>query len=83
MTLMEAHMAFDTMRQYVAAAGLAAALSLGVVQPGDAAVRWHGDRAGGQYQGLYNYAPGGEDYQSRNGTPFGPPDPASCGGYRC
>lgn len=40
------------------------------------------------YGGVYDYVPdaglsSSEVYRSRNGTPFGPPDPATCGGYTC
>ena len=40
------------------------------------------------YGGVYDYLPNyglasSEIYHSRNGTPFGPPDPATCGGYSC
>lgn len=40
------------------------------------------------YGGIYDYVPSAglsssEVYRSRNGTPFGPPDPATCGGYTC
>jgi hypothetical protein len=44
------------------------------------------------YGGIYDYAgvddhafglAASEIYHSRNGTPFGPPDPATCGGYSC
>jgi hypothetical protein len=81
-------MATKTYLHYAAATGLAAALSLAVVTSSDAArhrARDSSAAAASSYSGLYNYyapdqsAGAGPNY----GSALGPPDPASCGGFRC
>jgi hypothetical protein len=69
-----------------AAIGVATALMLGTAVPGFAAPKHHRANADSSYRGYYNYAPnngstmpGGADAVQ----PVGPPDPASCEGFRC
>jgi len=69
---------------------LAAALTLTSVTPGFAAQRHHATApaaANASQPRYYNYVPGAE-YQGLSrfhGGPgqYGPPDPASCGGFAC
>lgn len=78
-------------RNCVAVTALAAILSLATVTSGYAAQ--HRTRDTGRstaassnkhLSNLYNYAPGGPPGAGPNfGTALGPPDPASCGGFRC
>ena len=83
-------MANMTFRNRAVAAAMACVAVTLVAAPA-AAARWQSDPGAARngYGGYYNYAPGlqqiapSELYHSRNGTPFGPPDPATCGGYQC
>jgi len=74
-----------------AAIAFAAAFTLASVTPSFAAHRHHAAAPAGtdaSQPRYYNYVPGAAGYQglSRfNGGPgqYGPPDPASCGGFAC
>jgi hypothetical protein len=66
--------------------GAATALVLVTAVPSFAVAQHHRAHAAAPHRSIYNYAPNGWSMTPGGADavqPMGPPDPASCGGFRC